>query len=263
MAIRRIGAESIAAFIAEPIVGAAGGGITPPKRYYRAIKDICEEHDILFVADEVMTGFGRTGKMLALEHWEVIPDIVSLGKGMGAGYAPIAAALVSEKVMHPIKTGSRIIMSGHTLSANPQSCAAALAVIEYLEKYKITDRVEENGVYLKNMLLKLKKRYPFIGDIRGKGLLLGVEFVADPAAKLSFPRLLNITSRVVKLAQEEGLLLYPASAGLDGLSGDAVIIAPPLTINKRELEELVMLFRNVLGRLWEELDNQERERREG
>ncbi|WP_053363872.1 aspartate aminotransferase family protein [Bacillus sp. FJAT-27251] len=253
LAIRRIGADSIAAFIAEPVVGASGGAITPPKGYYKAIRRICDEHDILFIADEVMTGFGRTGKMLALEHWEVNPDIVSLGKGMGAGYAPIAAALVSEKVMLPIRNGSGTIMSGHTLSANPQSCAAALAVMEYLEQNKILNRVEENGVFLRNMLEKMKASYPFIGNIRGMGLLLGVEFVADPASKTSFPRGRNFTGRIVKLAQEEGLLLYPAAAGLDGVSGDAVILSPPLTINKRELEELVRLFRRVLDKAGREL----------
>ncbi|KKK37686.1 hypothetical protein WQ57_13230 [Mesobacillus campisalis] len=253
LAIRRIGADSIAAFIAEPVVGASGGAITPPKGYYKAIRRICDEHGILFIADEVMTGFGRTGKMLALEHWEVTPDIVSLGKGMGAGYAPIAAALVSEKVMLPIRNGSGTIMSGHTLSANPQSCAAALAVMEYLEKNKVLSRVEENGVYLRNLLEKMKASYPFIGNIRGMGLLLGVEFVADPATKTSFPRSLNFTGSIVKLAQEAGLLLYPAAAGLDGVSGDAVILSPPLTINKRELEELVRLFRRVLDKAGREL----------
>ncbi|WP_404329017.1 aspartate aminotransferase family protein [Mesobacillus maritimus] len=254
VAFRRIGPESIAGFIAEPIVGAAGGAITPPKDYYRIIKEICEKHDILFIADEVMTGFGRTGTMLACEHWGIVPDLVSLGKGMGAGYAPIAATLVTERVMEPIKKGSKVIMSGHTLSANPQSSAVALAVLEYLEKNNVIEDVEAKGTYLKNSLKKLKTLFPFIGDIRGKGLLIGIEFVGNPKTKQSFPRELNVTERVVKMAKDVGLLLYPATAGEDGKSGDAIIISPPLTITKREIEELVRLFTSALTKVQEELE---------
>jgi adenosylmethionine-8-amino-7-oxononanoate aminotransferase len=254
VAFRRIGPESIAGFIAEPIVGAAGGAITPPKDYYKIIKEICERHDILFIADEVMTGFGRTGTMLASEHWGVIPDLVSLGKGMGAGYAPIAATLVSERVLDPIKNGSKVIMSGHTLSANPQSSAVALAVLEFLEKNNVLEDVEAKGTYLKNLLEKLKTMFPFIGDIRGKGLLIGIEFVCNPKTKQSFSRELHMTERIVKMAKDMGLLLYPASAGEDGKSGDAIIISPPLTITKREIEDLVRLLSAALIQIKKELE---------
>ncbi len=253
LAISRVGPESVAAFIAEPIVGAAGGAITPPKDYYKIIKEICEKHEILFIADEVMTGFGRTGTMLACEHWDIIPDIVSLGKGMGAGYAPIAATLVSERVMAPIQNGTKIIMSGHTLSANPQSSAVALAVMDYLEKQNILTEVEPKGTYLLNLLGKLKNKFSFIGDIRGKGLLIGVEFVGNPKTKQSFPRELKVTERIIKVAKDQGLLLYPAAAGLDGTSGEAIIISPPLTITIREIEELVKLFSSALNKIAEEL----------
>ncbi len=253
IAVRRIGSESVAAFIAEPIVGAAGGAITPPKDYYKVIKEICDRYEILFIADEVMTGFGRTGRMLACEHWDVVPDIVSLGKGMGAGYTPIAATLVSERVMVPIQNGSKSIMSGHTLSANPQSSAVALAVIDYLEKHNIVTDVEVKGTYLISLLGKLKSQFMFIGDIRGKGLLIGVEFVENPKTKQSFPREWNVAERIIKAAKAKGLLLYPAAAGLDGTSGEAIIISPPLTITKREIEELVQLFSSALNKIKEEL----------
>ncbi len=243
--IKRMGPENIAAFIAEPIVGAAGAAITPPPDYYKIIKSICEKFDILFIADEVMTGFGRTGPMLAIEHWQVIPDIVALGKGMGAGYAPIAAALVSERVMEPILAGSKSIMSGHTLSANPQCCAVSLAVLEYLEKNKLLNDVEFKGVFLKNKLLKLKDAYSFIGDVRGKGLLIGIEFVADPDSKLPFNKRINVTQEVVLLAKQNGLLVYPAGSGDDGENGDAILIAPPLTITKREIEDVVFLLKQT------------------
>ena len=241
LAIKRIGADHIAAFIAEPVIGAAGGAIAPPKDYFKVIKKICEDHDILFIADEVMTGFGRTGSMLAIEQWDVVPDIVALGKGMGAGYAPIAAALASEKVMEPILAGSKIVMSGHTLSANPQSCAVSLAVLEYLEKNKIVKEVEY-GSLPQELLLQLKNQYSFIGDIRGKGLLLGIEFVEDTATKTPFPRKAMVTQNMVAIAKEKGLLVYPAGAGIDGMNGDSIIISPPLTITKEEIREFIQLL---------------------
>ena len=244
-AIKRIGAEQIAAFIAEPIIGAAGGAITPPKEYFKHIKKICEDNDILFIADEVMTGFGRSGTMLACEHWGVVPDIVALGKGMGAGFAPIAAAVASDKVMEPILAGSKAVMSGHTLSANPQSCAVSLAVLEYLEKNEIMKEVDNKGIYLKNQLEKLKAQFHFIGDIRGRGLLLGIELVEDPSIKQPFPRKSSVTQKIIEIAKDKGLLVYPAGAGIDGVNGDAIIISPPLTITKREIEELVFLLKDT------------------
>jgi adenosylmethionine-8-amino-7-oxononanoate aminotransferase len=246
-AIKRIGAVQIAAFIAEPVIGAAGGAIAPPKDYYKVIKKICEEHDILFIADEVMTGCGRTGTMLACEQWGISPDIVALGKGMGAGYAPIAAAIATEKVIEPILAGTKAVMSGHTLSANPQACAAALAVLKYLEQNNIIQEVESKGVYLQDQLEKLKALFPFIGDVRGKGLLLGIEFVQDVDSKTPFPRNAKITQRIVELAKEKGLLVYPAGAGIDGINGDSIIISPPLTITKIEMDELVHLLKETFG----------------
>lgn len=243
--INRVGANQIAAFIAEPVIGAAGGAITPPADYFKTIKEICDKYDILFIADEVMTGFGRTGKVLAMEHWEVQPDIVALGKGMGAGYAPIAAALVSDKVMEPILKGSKIVMSGHTLSANPQASAVSLAVLEYLEKNEIIKEVESKSCYLCDLLDRLKSEFGFIGDIRGKGLLMGIEFVQNREQKKPFPRAMIVTQRLIDIAAQNGLLIYPAGAGLDGIQGDAIIIAPPLTISKSEIEELTQLLRKT------------------
>lgn len=247
MAIKRIGKEQIAAFIAEPVIGAAGGAIAPPEDYFKIIKKICDDHEILLIADEVMTGTGRTGTMLACEQWGIIPDIVALGKGMGAGYAPIAAAVASEKVMEPILAGSKSVMSGHTLSANPQSCAVSLAVLEYLEKNKIMREVEWKGIYLKDQLEKLKEQFSFIGDVRGKGLLLGIEFVKDRSTKMPFPRKALITQTIIALAKEKGLLVYPAGAGIDGVNGDSIIISPPLTITKMEIKELIYLLKETFA----------------
>ncbi|QIZ09604.1 aspartate aminotransferase family protein [Priestia megaterium] len=251
-AIKRIGAEQIAAFIAEPVIGAAGGAIAPPKDYFKVIKKICEDYDILFIADEVMTGCGRTGTMLASEQWGINPDIVALGKGMGAGYAPIAAAIATEKVIEPIMAGTKVVMSGHTLSANPQACATALAVLDYLEQNNIIQEVESKGAYLRVQLEGLKPLFTFIGDIRGKGLLLGIEFVQQVESKTPYPRNAHITQRIVSLAKEKGLLVYPAGAGIDGINGDSIIISPPLTITQKEMEELVHLLKET----FEDFSNQ-------
>ncbi|MGR3764726.1 aspartate aminotransferase family protein [Rossellomorea sp. NS-SX7] len=238
--ITRIGAENIAGFISEPIIGAAGGAITPPKEYYRRVKEICKRNDILFISDEVMTGCGRTGTFLALEQWGVEADIVAVGKGLSAGYAPIAATLISDYVMDPILNGTRVIMSGHTFSGNPLSSAAALSVLRLIESEKIIEGVESKSTYLKNLLGKLKNEFSFVGEIRGRGLLLGIEFESTSKEMGS-----AFTSSIVAAGVENGILLYPAAAGIDGRRGSAIIIAPPLNSSKRELEEVYKRLRST------------------
>jgi adenosylmethionine-8-amino-7-oxononanoate aminotransferase len=252
-AIKRIGSEHIAAFIAEPIVGAAAGSIVPPDEYYKTIKEICEKNNILFIADEVMTGLGRTGKMFAMEHWNVQPDILVIGKGMSAGYTPIGAAIASDRVMEPILKGSKQIMSGHTYSANPQSTAVALAVIEYIEKNNLVKNAEEMGSYLVSKLKDLQKKYAIIGDVRGRGLLIGVEFVSDFLGKLPFKREVALTNLLLERAQTNGLLLYPSATGIEGVGGDAILIAPPLTITKDQIDELITIFEQTIKRLQKDL----------
>lgn len=247
--IQRIGAEHIAAFIAEPIVGAAGGVIIPPKGYYEKIKEICNQHNILFIADEVMTGIGRTGKMFAMEHWGVLPDMMALGKGMSAGYTPIAAALVSEKIIKTILKGSRSIMSGHTYSANPQSASVSLAVLEYIENKNLVEKAAKSGDYLLSQLQEVAKKYPIIGDVRGKGLMIGIELISNQISKIPFRKDLLVTNMIVSIAQEKGLLLYPASAGIEGGDGDAIIISPPLTIVKEEMDQLVRIFTETISKV--------------
>src|SRR5690625_5159105 len=149
---------------------------------------VCEAYDVLFIADEVMTGVGRTGKMFAMEHFGVVPDLMATGKGMSAGYTPIAAAVASDQVMEPILNGSKLIMSGHTYSANPQSAATALAVINYIQKNNLVEETAEKGAYLKEKIKQLAKDSPIIGDVRGKGLFIGVEFVANKKTKEPFAR---------------------------------------------------------------------------
>ncbi|WP_243385889.1 aspartate aminotransferase family protein [Bacillus kexueae] len=251
--VKRIGKDHIAAFIAEPIVGAAGGVIIPPKGYYQKIREICDRHEILFIADEVMTGIGRTGKRFALEHWLVQPDIIATGKGLGAGYTPIAATLVNAKVMFPIITGSGFIMSGHTYSANPQSTAIALSVLEYIEKHELLSNVKKVGPTLEKGLYNLKNKHTMIGDVRGIGLFYGIEFVSDSLYKIPFRKELNLTSLIVKRAQEKGLLIYPSQTGIEGDCGDAIIISPPLTINEKEIDQLLERLDDTLSDIEREL----------
>lgn len=247
--IQRLGKQTIAAFIAEPIIGAAGGAIVPPDDYYTKIKKICDQNEILFIADEVMTGIGRTGKMLAIEHWNVQPDLVALGKGMTAGYTPMAATLVSDRVMEPILKGSKTIMSGHTYSANPQSAAVSLAVLEYIENNQLVDRGKMMGNYLIHKLSTLANDYSFIGNVRGKGLLIGIEFVYDRELKTP----IKLANLVIQKAMENGLLVYPSSAGEEGVTGDAILISPPLVITKEEVDELVDRLKKAFVEVDEQL----------
>ncbi len=244
--IRRIGKENIAAFICEPVIGAAGAAIPSPPGYLERIREICTEHEILLISDEVMTGVGRTGEMLGCRQAGITPDIVALGKGMSGGYTPIAATLATESVIEPIKNGSGVVMSGHTFSANPLSAAVSLEVLSYIEKNSLFQNVLSKGTYLFAKLEALQKKYPMIGDIRGKGLLIGIEFVKDAITKEPFERSKDVAGLIVKKAQENGLLLYPAQAGIDGIIGDACLIGPPLTITEKECDELIKRFERTL-----------------
>ncbi|REE68777.1 N(6)-acetyl-beta-lysine transaminase precursor [Paenibacillus taihuensis] len=251
-AIRRIGAEHIAAFIVEPIIGAAGGAVVPPDGYYERIMEICRRHEILFIADEVMTGIARTGTMFAMEHWGVEPDIIALGKGLSAGYTPMAATLAKDHVIEPILNGSKLVMSGHTYSANPQSAAVALAVLDYIENEQLVKAAEVKGRYLKTVLEAMAFPLEIVGDVRGKGLLIGLEFVSNRKTKEIFPVSTALTTKVVDRAFDKGLLIYPAAGGVDG-AGDAVIIAPPFTISVEEIDLLVKLLGEAITEVSQEV----------
>lgn len=238
-AIIRIGPKNIAAFIAEPIIGAAGGALTPSVNYFKKIKQVLDDYNILLIADEVMTGMGRTGKMFAMEHFNVIPDLMTTGKGMGAGYTPIAAAIASDRVMEPIRAGSNSVMSGHTYSANPLSTATTLAVLDYVETHGLIEASLQKGDYLKERLIEILSENRIVGDIRGKGLLIGIEFVENVTTKKPFSKEYGVTDRVVKACFNERLLVYPANSGRDGFHGDAIIISPPLTITYEEIDQLI------------------------
>ncbi|MEJ8547734.1 aspartate aminotransferase family protein [Brevibacillus borstelensis] len=252
-AILRVGPDQVAAFIAEPVIGASGGAVVPPDGYFQRIREICDKYDVLFVADEVMTGVGRTGEKFGIDHWGVRPDLMTLGKGMSAGYTPMAATMATEQIIATITRGSGLIMAGHTYSANPQSAAVSLAVLRYVEAHNLVEKAAVQGAYLLRKLRELADESPLIGEARGLGLLCGLEFVKDKRTKEPFPLSKGVASRVIARAFENGLLVYPATGGLEGVAGDAVILSPPLTITTAEIDELVDLLKKSVLRVQEEL----------
>lgn len=251
--IKREGAQYIAAFIAEPVVGATVGALVPPKEYWPIVREICNKYDVLLIADEVMTGFGRTGETFAVNHWNVIPDMIVLGKGMAAGYSPLAGVIVSERITETIKRGSGRFIHGHTYGGNPLSCATGVAVIKYMLKNNLMEKVKTIGAYFGKLLTKELIDIPIVGEVRGIGLMWGVEIVKDRRSKEPFSRSMNVSSRIFNLLLEMGLLVYPGSGAVDGINGDHFMVAPPFIITEEEATEIVSILNKGLMKASEAL----------
>jgi len=248
-AILRAGPDNVAGFIAEPFAGSSGAAFYPPPEYFSIVREICDKYDVLMIADEVMTGFGRTGRNFAIEHWGVVPDVIAFGKGVTSGYAPLAGCIISSSIYKTIQEGSGVFALGHTFSGNPLSTAVGLRVVQYLYEHRLVDRSREMGEGLGDKLQRLAAQHPIIGNVRGKGLFWGVEFVRDRSTHEAFPFGANIAGQVVDEAFGQGLMVYPARGAQDGAAGDAIIIAPPLTITETELDELLSLLDSTLARV--------------
>ncbi|MGI6733918.1 MAG: aminotransferase class III-fold pyridoxal phosphate-dependent enzyme [Anaerovoracaceae bacterium] len=240
--INRFGSENVSAVICEPITGASGAGITPPDGYFERIQQICRDNSILFILDEVITGFGRTGKYFAAEHWDLQPDIIVFGKGISSGYVPLSGIIVRQHIYEEMAQGGMNFSTGHTFSGNPLAAANALAVINYLKKHDIVKQVEEKGLILEKALKEVMRRSRMVSDIRGKGLLWGVEFSKDKTGRNIFDPKDKITERVVKACFSNGLIVYPSSGYIDGIHGDSVLISPPLIISEEEIHLVVELL---------------------
>ena len=252
--IRREGPDTIAAFIAEPIVGTTAGAFTPPPGYYEVIRQICDEHDVLFVADEVITGFGRTGKKFGSDHWQAVPDMITCAKGLSSGYAPIGAVMFNEKIWQAFDQGPRsTFFIGYTFSGNPVSCATSLAVQKYLEKHNLIERSAVMGEYLQRRLRDLQERTPYIGEVRGKALMIGVEFVQDKATKEPFPPSARFAGRVVRTALAKGLHLIGSTGTADGERGDHLLITPPFIITEQQCDDLVALLAETLAEVGQQV----------
>ena len=244
--IRRLGARQVAAFIFEPVVGAAGGAVPAPDGYARRIRDICDRHGVLMIADEVMCGTGRCGTWRALEHDGIEPDLMAIAKGLGGGYLPLGACLFSRKVAQPIYRAHGLPATGHTFTAHPASCAAGLAVQRIVERDCLVAKVAADGPWLRRRLEEALGQHPHIGDIRGRGFLQGLELVADRETKQPFDPALAMFQRVMKAGFANGLIVYPTGGNVDGEKGDQLIVAPPYNASRAELGEIVDLLRHVV-----------------
>ena len=231
------GPESVAAFIAEPLIGAAAPAVTPPPGYYQTIREICDRYDVLFISDEVMTGVGRTGRNFGIQHWDVVPDLMLFAKGISAGYAPLAGVLAHDRVIDVIRSGAGRYENTFTWGGNPMACAVGAATLEAMVREEIVDGVAqaESGFFAQ---LEALRRHPIVGDVRGKGLMAGVEFV-QPGTRDPFPAEAGVTAKIDAATREAGLLVYPCAGIIDGAVGDSILMVPPLVISNDEIGMLV------------------------
>ena len=237
--ILELGAENVAGFLAETVVGATSGAVTPVPGYFRRIRDICDRHGVLLILDEVMCGMGRTGTLHACAAEGVVPDLLVLAKGLGAGYQPIGAVLVQRRIYEAFVRGSGFFQHGHTFMAHPMSCAAALAVQRCLVEEKVLDRVAPLGDVLHAALQQRFGNHHHIGNIRGRGLFQAIELVKDRTKKTPFDPALRLHARVKREAFARELLVYPMGGTIDGRLGDHVLLAPPFITTKTQIKDIV------------------------
>lgn len=242
---------NVAAFIAEPIGGASTGAAVPPDEYFPIIERICHENDVLLIIDDVLTGCGRTGRFYGFQHWNVVPDIVVLSKGLSGGYTPIGAVLAGDDVVRPV-VDSGGFQHGHTYAGNPLSAAIAAEVVRQTIERGLIQNAAEMGVHLHKRLHDLKAKYAIIGDVRGRGLLAGIEFVCDRREREPFPSQWYVALAATDIARSRGLLIYPRRS-LSGLVGDHVLIAPPLIVDRAGIDEIIGIFDATLGDLTRQL----------
>ncbi len=241
-AILELGADSVAAFIAETVVGATIGAVPPVPGYFKRIREICDRYGVLLILDEVMCGMGRTGTLYACEQEGIVPDIVVMAKGLGAGYQPIGAMLIAERVYEPIAAGSGAFMHGHTYMGHPVACAAALAVQQVMERDDLVANVRRQGKALEAALIERFGNHRHVGDIRGRGLFWALELVRERATKAPFAAELALHARVKRQAMARGLLCYPMGGTVNGKAGDHVLLAPPFIVKQPEIAEIVGLL---------------------
>ena len=245
--IEELGAENVAAFVAETVVGATLGAVPAVSGYFRRIRDICDRHGILLILDEVMCGTGRTGSFFAYEQEGVVPDIVAIAKGLAAGYQPIGAMLSRTSITDAIAQGSGFFQHGHTFMGHAVAAAAALATVETIGAETMLDEVRMRGASLRQKLESAVGRHPYVGDIRGRGLFLGIEFVRDRSTKEPFPPEDRFHKALAEAAKQRGLLCYAMGGTIDGILGDHVLIAPPFTITAEQENEIVESLANALA----------------
>ncbi|HGG05259.1 MAG TPA: aspartate aminotransferase family protein [Aliiroseovarius sp.] len=250
--ITRVGPDRVMAFIAEPVVGATLGAVPAAPGYFKRIREICDRHGVLLILDEVMCGMGRTGALFACTDENVRPDILTIAKGLGAGYQPVGAMLVSGEIYRTISEGSGFFQHGHTYMGHPVAAAAALAVLERLVDQDVLSRVKPLGRRLETQLRAQLEQHPHVGDIRGRGLFWGIELVADRATKDPFDPALKIAPRIKQKALENGLICYPMQGTIDGKSGDHVLLAPPFIMDEAQADWLAETMARTIREVLDE-----------
>jgi adenosylmethionine-8-amino-7-oxononanoate aminotransferase len=245
--ITEIAPDSVAAFVAETVVGSTNGAVPPVEGYFAGIREVCDRHGVLLLLDEVMAGLGRTGRHFAYLDDGIVPDLVAVGKGLAAGYQPISGLLVSRDVHRALADGTGAVRNGQTHVNHPAACAAALAAQRAIVEDDLLTQVELRGAQLRMLLEEFAETVPWIGDVRGRGLLLGVELVEDRESKAPLSVGFDFAPRMKAAALDRGLLAYPGSGTIDGIRGHHVLFAPPFTASEAEIEEIVERFGSALA----------------
>jgi adenosylmethionine-8-amino-7-oxononanoate aminotransferase len=244
-ALQQVGPETVAAFIAEPVSGGPLGAVIPPKEYFPIIREICDRHGILMIVDEVITGVGRIGRNFGIDHWGVVPDIITAAKGIGGGYVPVGAMLVHERVYAAFEESGRAFRHGETFTGHAVISAAGAAVLDYVRDHGLIARAAATGRLLGDKLQRLRD-IPIVGDIRGEGLLWGIELVRDKATREPFARERGVAEKVAKVAFETGLLVVAGTGCVDGVRGDTISLSPPLILTEAQVTELVDTLETAL-----------------
>jgi len=245
--IRMQGPENIAAFIAEPVVGATLGAVPPVPEYFPKIREICERNEVLFIADEVMTGFGRTGANFAVDHWGVVPDLIATAKGISGGYMPLGAVIVRDEIFAVFERNQSNFVGGHTYTGHPVAAAVGLAVLRYIQERDLVRNAREVGAHLLEKLRGLMRRHPIVGDVRGLGLMVGLEFVADRTTRAPFPPEREVARAIALEALDRGLVTYPGTGSVDGVMGDHMKFTPSLVLTREQADELTDMLEGAIG----------------
>ena len=242
-AIDKLGGDKVIAFVAETVVGATAGALTPVPGYLRGVRELCTRHGILLILDEVMCGMGRTGTLHACEQERVVPDLMTIAKGLGGGYQPIGAVLAQRHIVNAFSQGSGLFQHGHTYLGHPVACAAALAVQKVIDRDDLLAAVLRQGEGLRKRLEATFGEHPHVGDIRGRGLFRAIELVADRESKATFEPVLKLNTLIKQQAMAHGLMVYPMGGTIDGQRGDHVLMAPPFIVSDAELDAIVERLR--------------------
>jgi len=245
-------AETIAAYIAEPVSGTSLGATVPPKEYYPIIRQVCDKYGLLFIADEVMCGMGRTGRWFAIEHWNVVPDMITTGKGASGGYVPIGVMATTSKVVDTLEQKDASFTHGHTYTNTPMTAACACAVLRYIKKHDLIQQSEKRGGYLGKKLEELHE-FSFVGDIRGLGCMRAIEFVQDKKTKAPFPRSVKFVEKVYRKAFDRGVVLFTGNGCADGVDGDLLMISPPFVITEGQIDHVLDVLKESFKEMEKEI----------